>query len=121
MNSPVRAADSLANERTYLAYLRTALAFVAFGFVIARFALFSREISIVAHITVPHAGLSRIFGAAMVAIGILVALLGGMRYAVTQRALNEGGNAPLSPAIAYTGAALIAVIGAAVAAALFLS
>ncbi|MEO6913559.1 MAG: DUF202 domain-containing protein [Candidatus Baltobacteraceae bacterium] len=28
----VRAADALANERTYLAYVRTALAFIAFGF-----------------------------------------------------------------------------------------
>jgi len=31
----VRATDALANERTYLAYVRTALAFIAFGFVIA--------------------------------------------------------------------------------------
>ena len=38
-----RATDTLANERTYLAYVRTALAFIAFGFVIARFSLFARE------------------------------------------------------------------------------
>ena len=38
-----RANDVLANERTYLAYIRTALAFIAFGFVVARFSLFARE------------------------------------------------------------------------------
>lgn len=42
--------DYLANERTYLAYIRTAFSFIAFGFVIARFVLFTHEISRIAHI-----------------------------------------------------------------------
>ena len=118
-DTEVRAADSLANERTYLAYVRTALAFIAFGFVVARFALFSREISVVAHINVPHAGTSRFFGAAMVVAGIVVAMVGGIRYAATDYALRQGRTRPLSSALAYAGAALIAVIGAVIAAELF--
>ena len=35
--------DHAANERTYLAYLRTGLAFMGFGFVIERFDLFLRD------------------------------------------------------------------------------
>jgi putative membrane protein len=35
--------DHAANERTYLAYLRTGLALMGFGFVIERFDLFVRE------------------------------------------------------------------------------
>ena len=35
--------DHAANERTYLAYLRTGLAFMGFGFVIERFDLFVRD------------------------------------------------------------------------------
>ena len=45
----VRATDTLANERTFLAYVRTALAFIAFGFVIARFSLFAREFAMLVH------------------------------------------------------------------------
>jgi putative membrane protein len=111
--------DQLANERTYLAYIRTALAFVAFGFVIARFALFAREISVVAHISVPHVGESRLLGVAMVLVGVLVALGGGMRYGATHHAIEEGRSAALSPVVAYVGAALVLVIGAVVAANLF--
>jgi putative membrane protein len=111
----VRPTDALANERTYLAYVRTALAFVAFGFVVARFALFTREISVVAHITVPQTGISRVFGIAMVFAGVVVAIVGGFRYGATDRALKRGESRALSPAWAYVGAALLALIGAIVA------
>lgn len=118
-NIAVSSSDSLANERTYLAYIRTALAFVAFGFVVARFALFSREISVVAHISVPHVGSSKILGIAMVVAGALVALVGSIRYASTERALRKGHSRPLSPVLAYAGTGVIAVIAAVVAANLF--
>ncbi len=115
----VRAADALANERTYLAYVRTALAFVAFGFVVARFALFSREISVVAHISVPHVGTSKAFRIGMVIAGVAVAIAGAFRYAATDRALRQGRARPLSVSAAYAGTALLALIGAIVAADLF--
>ncbi len=111
--------DELANERTYLAYIRTALAFVAFGFVVARFALFAREISVVAHISIPHVGESRLLGTAMVLVGVLVGIGGGVRYATTHRAIRERRSEALSPMIAYAGAALVVAIGAVVAADLF--
>ncbi|WP_404791262.1 YidH family protein [Altericista sp. CCNU0014] len=41
---PNRQRDHQANERTFLAWLRTALALIAFGFAIARFGLFTRQI-----------------------------------------------------------------------------
>ncbi|HEY9086465.1 MAG TPA: DUF202 domain-containing protein [Candidatus Tyrphobacter sp.] len=107
--------DALANERTYLAYIRTALAFVAFGFVVARFALFSREISVVAHITIPHAGISRAFGTAMVILGAIVGIGGGVRYAAAERGMREGRATALPPQLAYLGATLIAGIAAVVA------
>lgn len=36
--------DRLANERTFLAWLRTSLGLIAFGFVIEKFALFSNQV-----------------------------------------------------------------------------
>ena len=106
----------LANERTYLAYVRTALAFVAFGFVIARFSLFAREISLVAHIHTSRSGSSVAFGTAMALLGVLVGIVGAIRYARTDRALREGRVSSLTPRMAYWGAGLITIVGALVAA-----
>jgi putative membrane protein len=119
MNDDVRANDTLANERTYLAYLRTALAFIAFGFVIARFSLFAREFSVLLHAggTV-GGGLSIAFGTGMAAVGIVVAIFGALRYAATDRGLRQGRVVALSPLGAYLISLVIVAIGAVVAVAL---
>ena len=44
-NESTRAREHLANERTLLAWIRTAIALMGLGFVVARFGLFLREIS----------------------------------------------------------------------------
>ena len=111
----VRATDSLANERTFLAYARTALAFIGFGFVIARFSVFLREASIVAHLPIPSSHLSSTFGALMAMAGALCGLYGGYRYVATARALRVGSVSPLPDAAAITVAITIALIGGVVA------
>jgi putative membrane protein len=111
----VRANDTLANERTYLAYVRTALAFIAFGFVIARFSLFTREFAVLVHSSTSSEGLSTAFGTAMAVFGIVVAALGGWRYAVTDRGLRQGRVVTLSAAGGYLMSIVIIAIGAAVA------
>lgn len=42
--NPNRQRDHQANERTFLAWLRTAVSLIAFGFAIARFGLFTRQL-----------------------------------------------------------------------------
>lgn len=116
--TPVRATDTLANERTYLAYLRTALAFVAFGFVIARFSLFAREFSGLLHGVVPQPGISSGFGAAMAIFGICLALFASWRYAQTDRGLREGRVVALAPRDSYIMTICVVAIGAVVALAL---
>lgn len=87
----VRANDTLANERTFLAYIRTALSFIAFGFVIARFSLFAKEFAQVIHSKdISSAGLSTTFGTGMALFGIVIAALGAWRYAATDRGLRRG-------------------------------
>ncbi len=110
--------DYLANERTYLAYIRSAL-FIAFGFVVARFSLFTREISIVAHIELASTHTSTAFGTGMAAAGILVALYGSYRYIVTDAAIDASTPSPMPLWAAFTGGLVVAVIGVVVAIALF--
>ena len=87
--------DSLANERTFLAYARTALAFIAFGFVIARFSLFTREVSAVVHLKEASPGGSALFGTVMALAGVLCAAYGAYRYVATARALRSETSAPM--------------------------
>ena len=117
MQSDVRANDTLANERTYLAYVRTALAFIAFGFVIARFSLFAREFSAIVHAGGKE-GVSTAFGTGMAAFGIAVAVFGAWRYAVTDRGLQAGRVVRLHGSAAYLLSLAIALIGGVVAIAL---
>lgn len=114
----VRANDTLANERTYLAYVRTALAFIGFGFVIARFSLFEREFETIAHVNTQTPNISTPFGTAMAVFGVVIALLGAWRYSVTDRGLRRGRVITFSPVLGYSIATLIATIGMVVAFAL---
>jgi putative membrane protein len=64
-------------ERTLLAWVRTGLALMGFGFVVARFGLFLREIEAVRQ-TAPlksPTGLSLWIGTALILLGVLVNLL----------------------------------------------
>jgi putative membrane protein len=106
-----RVTDALANERTFLAYARTALAFIGFGFVIARFALFTREVAIVAHLHETAPPFSAAFGTVMELAGIACAGYGAYRYIITARAIRGGSNAPISEMAAVTVAATIGAIG----------
>lgn len=111
MNTALRATDTLANERTFLAYVRTALAFIGFGFVIARFALFQREVSLVAHISIGGSGASTAFGTIMAIAGIFTGAYGSLRYALTDRALRRDQISSMPAWVAVTGGVVIAVVG----------
>jgi putative membrane protein len=115
----LRPTDALANERTFLAYLRTALSFIAFGFVIARFSLFTREMSIVAHLAVPAHYASTEFGTAMAAAGIAIGIYGAYRYIAMNEAIGRGQTRTLAPAAAVVGSAIVVIIGIVVAIDLF--
>ena len=64
-------------ERTLLAWVRTGLALMGFGFVVARFGLFLHEIEAVRQNAMPKAstGLSLWIGTALILLGVFVNLL----------------------------------------------
>jgi putative membrane protein len=85
----------LANERTYLAQVRTGVAIMAFGFVVARFALFLQDLNVTK--SRPSTGHDTLIGAATTALGAVVVLLGAIRYIRRRRAIAHGelGTSPL--------------------------
>ncbi|HJW17831.1 MAG TPA: DUF202 domain-containing protein [Flavisolibacter sp.] len=89
-------ADYLANERTFLAWIRTSIALMGFGFVIVKFALFIRQITIALgeKATVPAKGYSAIIGVTMVALGALMATFAFIRYRNIEKQLSNNAYFP---------------------------
>ena len=81
--------DHAANERTLLAWIRTGVALMAFGFAIARFGLFLREVAQVGQVKVAHGAGSAWFGVALVVLGLVTNAAATVRYATVRKALRE--------------------------------
>ena len=88
--------EYLAAERTMLAYVRTGIAIMGIGFVVARFNVMLRLLPAGAALP-PPTGRALWFGFAMVLTGGLLAVLSGLQYRGQVRALNAQLNAQLPP------------------------
>jgi putative membrane protein len=83
--------DYLAEERTFLAWLRTGTGLMGFGFVAARFGLFADAPHVVHYASgAPAHELSLWFGVAFVVIGVAVNLFSARRHTRLIRELNRG-------------------------------
>lgn len=116
--------DRLANERTLLAWLRTAIALMGFGLVVARFGLMLLTLVVVrddAHAAelASQARQSTILGAALLLVGSIVAMTGWQRTRAYARVIDATGPLP-SLRVLDTTAALIAALGLGLAAYLVL-
>jgi Predicted membrane protein len=81
----------LAAERTLLAWLRSAIALMGFGFVVARFGLFLHDLQAQGSLHMRESpGASIALGLALVSVGILVSLLSVWRHHRLLRALDAG-------------------------------
>jgi putative membrane protein len=105
----------MAAERTFLAWIRTGLALMGFGFVVARFGLFLREVGAGATGTdgqLHSSAFSLWTGTALVLAGVVANVISATQYAKIVRELKSGSYVPGMPSRAgLTLAVLLAAVG----------
>jgi len=87
--------DHLANERTFLAWIRTNLGIMAFGFVTQKFAFFIEKIGILLQnsehsaTTPPSTSFPSLFGISLVGIGSVLCLFAFFKFKKVERQINN--------------------------------
>ena len=114
--------DHAANERTFLAWVRTGIAVIAFGFVIEKFNLFLLSLPDLTSIDpIRRSQLDRLAGPstpyqglALIVVGVVLLIVATIRFVRTERLLAD----PNTHAISRTrvevllSAALVAIVAA---------
>jgi len=104
-----------AAERTLLAWVRTGIGVMAFGFVVARFGLFLRLVRAQGSSVVSH-GVSPYLGAALVVLGVIATGAGAVQYRRFCRQLRpEELPSPRAPFLPLALAWALVALGAALA------
>jgi len=87
-----RAVEYLANERTFLAWVRTSVAVISLGFVVAKFGLWFGELAarVAPQIERARTGASIPIGISMIAFGGLLTVLAAWRFHVVNRNIDRG-------------------------------
>ena len=97
---PTDRRDRLANERTFLAWVRTSISIMAFGFVVEKFALFLKRLPYLfgeaknLHQPPASSDWSTVFGIVLVAMGALMGILAFFRYKKIEREIDADSYEP---------------------------
>jgi len=112
----IRAERFFAAERTFLASIRTGIAWMGFGFGVARFGLFLQALgAAVREIPAPSSGMSVAFRTALIVIGVAVNVLSAWNHVRLVRGLSIHLEHKRPSTAAIRVAVLLAVIGTALA------
>lgn len=92
INRKQDAREHLANERTLLAWIRTSIGIMAFGFVVVKFSLFIKQISLLIGENIPlppQHRYSSMIGILLVIVGAVVLSFSYIKYKQTEKQLND--------------------------------
>ena len=85
----------MANERTFLAWIRTSIGIMAFGFVVQKFALFTKQMALIigrpatGETLLPAHGYSALMGIFLVALGAAMSALAFVKYMKVKKQIDE--------------------------------
>ena len=108
-----RQREHQANERTFLAWLRTSIALIGFGFALARFGLFLRQLetAVTKELTPTHSlTSSQTLGVGLVIVGIFVIVLAVWRYNQVFWQIERGDYRPSRLLVWFT-AGIVIILG----------
>lgn len=108
-----KATEYLASERTFLAWIRTSIAVISLGFVVAKFGVWLRKLamSLDPQVKVHGTGISTRIGVAMMAVGSILAALSAWHYQLVNQAI-ERGDFDASRRLVIAVAVAVALLGA---------
>jgi putative membrane protein len=106
---------ALAEERTLLAWVRTGVALMGFGFVVARFGVFLRAV-VPGLPASPSPGMSVWVGSGLVGLGVVVTIAAAVQHVRRLRILARGEIFPANPVFGVALSLALAGIGAVMAA-----
>lgn len=92
----------MANERTFLAWIRTSIGIMAFGFVVEKFSFFMKQMSMIMGKSTNEGpiplsqGYSAIIGIFLVGLGTLLVFLAFLRYKKGEKQIDSGTFQPSS-------------------------
>jgi inner membrane protein YidH len=89
-----KAREHLANERTLLAWVRTAIGLMGLGFVVARFGIFVEQLRLERLPGPAPNSASAAIGTALVATGVLAGGLGAIRFVRARAQIERGSFEP---------------------------
>jgi putative membrane protein len=84
--------DHAANERTFLAWVRTSIAVIAFGFLVERFDLFlafAVPEAVKNKISVTRGEFGHVAGLVLIVLGIVMILISAIRFGRTAREIDD--------------------------------
>jgi len=106
--------DHLANERTFLAWMRTSIGIMGFGFIVVKFSMFIKHITLLIEgsITLSEVSNSGIIGVLLVLVGVLTAVMALINYKRIKKQLETGDYTSSNPLTTFLtfGMVVISII-----------
>lgn len=106
--------DYLANERTFLAWMRTSIGIMGFGFIVVKFSMFIKHITLIidGQLSLSELSDSGVIGMLLVIIGVLTAIMALVNYKRIKKQLQTGDYSSSNPLTTFLtiGMVLISII-----------